>query len=85
MTSRWGEVEERVPQPSIRTMATDWDEEELARDNMYDDPQPYKVKPARRERANEELPRTDGRQSQLNAWSEEKWRDGQMSWRVAII
>jgi len=37
MMSRWGEVEERAPQPSIRTMATDWDKEELARRaNMHD-------------------------------------------------
>jgi len=40
MMSRWGEVEERAPQPSIRNMATDWDEEEVARANMYDGPQP---------------------------------------------
>jgi len=37
------------------------------RANMHDGPQPYNCEPARRERANEELPRTDGRQSQLNA------------------
>ncbi len=53
MTSRWGAAEERAPQPSIRTMATDWDEEELARRaNMHDGPQPYNFVPARRERAN---------------------------------
>ena len=46
---------------------------------MYDDPQQYHFEPVRRERANEELPRTDGGQSQLNAWSEEN------EWRVAII
>ena len=34
---------------------------------MYDGPQPYSVEPCRRERANEELQRTDGRQSQLNS------------------
>ena len=44
---------------------------------MYDGPQQYNFEPVRRERANEELPRTD--QSQLNAWSEEN------EWRVAII
>ena len=47
--------------------------------NLYDGPQPYNFKPVRRERANEELQRTDGLQSQLNAWSEEN------KWRVAII
>ena len=62
-------------------MATDWDEEEVARTtNMYDDPQPYNFEPNRRERANEELPRHDGRQSQLNGWSEEnEWRVGEVS------
>jgi len=50
----------KAPQPSvIRTMATDWDEEELARGaNMHDGPQQYNFEPARREGANEELPRT---------------------------
>ena len=47
--------------------------------DMYDGPQPYHLEADRRERANEELQRTDGRQSQLNAWSEEN------EWRVAII
>ena len=47
--------------------------------NMYDGPQQYHFEPVRRERANEELPRTDGGQIQLNAWSEEN------EWRVAII
>jgi len=63
-------------------MATDWDEEEVARTtNMYDGPQLYHFKPIRRERANEELPRPDGRQSQLNGWSEEnEWRVGEVSW-----
>jgi len=63
-------------------MVTDWDEEELARrSNMHDGPQPYNFEPARRERANEELPRTDGHQSQLNAWSEEnEWRVCEVSW-----
>ena len=46
---------------------------------MYDGPQPYHFKPVRLERAKEELPRTDGRRRQLNAWSEEN------EWRVAII
>ena len=46
---------------------------------MYDGPQQYNFEPVRRERANEELPRSDGGQSQLNAWSEEN------EWRVAII
>jgi len=39
--SHWGEVEERYPQSSIKAMATDWDEEEVAKTNMYDAPQPY--------------------------------------------
>ena len=49
--------------------------------NMYDGdgPQQYNFEPFRHERANEELPRTDGGQRQLNAWSEEN------EWRVAII
>ena len=49
--------------------------------DIYDGPQPYNFEPVRRERANEELPRTDGRQSQLNSWSEENgWRVGEVSW-----
>ena len=56
MTSRWGVVEE-WPQSSTRTMATDWDEEEVAgTTDMYVDPQPYNFEPNRRERSNEELP-----------------------------
>ena len=55
-------------------MATDWDE--VARTtSMYDGPQPYHFEPVRCERANEELPRPDGRQSQLNAWYEENGAD----------
>ena len=46
---------------------------------MYDGPQQYNFEPVRCERENEELPITDGGQSQLNAWSEEN------EWRVAII
>ena len=46
---------------------------------MHDGPQPYNFEPVRRERANEELLRTDGGQRQLNAWSEENER------RVAIV
>ena len=64
-------------------MASNWDEEEVARttNDIYDGPQPYNFEPVRRERANEELPRTDGRQSQLNSWSEENgWRVGEVSW-----
>ena len=62
-------------------MATDWDEEEVARTTqMYDGPQPYNIEPNRRERSNEELPRPDGRQSQLNGWSEEnECRVGEVS------
>ena len=47
--------------------------------NMYDGPQQHNFESVGRERANEELPRPDGGQSQLNAWSEEN------EWRVAII
>ena len=48
---------------------------------VYDGPQPYNFEPSRHERANEELPRPDGRQSQLNGWSEEnEWRVGEVSW-----
>jgi hypothetical protein len=47
--------------------------------DMYDGPQLYNFEPVRRERVNEELSRTDGGQSQLNAWSEKN------EWRVAII
>ena len=62
-------------------MASNWDEEEVARttNNMYDGPQPYNFEPFRCERANEEWPKTKGSQTQLNAWSEEN------DWRVAII
>lgn len=65
------------------TMASNWDEEEVARPtvNIYDGPQPYNFEPFRRERANEEIPRADGRQRQINAWSEENdWRVGGVSW-----
>ena len=47
--------------------------------NMYDGPWQYNFEPVRHERANGELPRTDGGQSQLNGWSKEN------EWRVAII
>lgn len=62
-------------------MAIDWDEEEVAiTTKMYDGPQPYNIEPNRRERSNEELPRPDGRQSQLNGWSEEnECRVGEVS------
>ena len=63
-------------------MASNWDEEEVARPtiNIYDGPQPYNFEPVRRE----ELARADGRQRQLNAWSEEnEWRVGEVSWWVA--
>ena len=38
-------------------MASNWDEEEVARPtiNIYDGPQPYNFEPVRRERANEEM------------------------------
>ena len=76
--SRGGEQ----PQPSIRTMAINWDEEDVAKTtNVYNGPQPYNFEPSRHERANEELPRPDGRQRQLNGWSEEnEWRVGEVSW-----
>jgi hypothetical protein len=64
-------------------MASNWDEEEVARTTnyIYDGPQPYNFEPVRREGANEELPRIDGRQSQLNSWSEEnRWRVDEVSW-----
>uniref|UniRef100_A0A8C5D3V0 P2X purinoreceptor 7 intracellular domain-containing protein n=1 Tax=Gadus morhua TaxID=8049 RepID=A0A8C5D3V0_GADMO len=61
----------------------DGDEEEVARPtvNIYDGPQPYNFEPVRRMRGNEEIPRADGRQRQINAWSEEnEWRVGEVSW-----
>ena len=55
----------------------DGDEEEVARPtvNIYDGPQPYNFEPVRRMRGNEEIPRADGRQRQIN-----EWRVGEVSW-----
>ena len=64
-------------------MASNWDEEEVERPtvNIYDGPQPYNFEPFRRDRTNEEIPRADGNQRQINAWSEENdWRVGEVSW-----
>ena len=70
MTSRYGVVEES----SLSLVL------ELWQLTGYDGPQPYNFIPNRRERANEELPRPDGLQSQLNGWSEEnEWRVGEVS------
>ena len=67
------------PRPGARTMASAWDEG--ATNNVYDGSQLGNFLPVRRERANEELPITDARQSQLNAWSEENgWRVCEVSW-----
>jgi len=49
--------------------------------NIYDGPQPCNFEPFRRERATEEIPRANGHQRQINAWSEEnEWRVGVVSW-----
>ena len=52
-------------------MASNWDEEEVARTtvNIYDGPQPYNFEPVRLQRANEKIPRADGRHrhNRLNA------------------
>ena len=77
MTSRWGDVVEGSL--SLVLELVHLRDGKNHNHNMYDGPQQYNFEPVRRERANEELPRTDGGQSQLNAWSEE------IEWRVTII
>ena len=72
----------RLAPALVAALLNDSDADEVARTTyMYDCPQPCNFKPSTCERANEDLPRPDGRQSKLNGWSEEnEWGVGEVSW-----